>query len=95
MAEAANLDTDTQAVSEISAIIDRARAAQAQIENYTQEQVDELIRGMVWSCCQPGVAEAIATHTLEETQLGDYNGKFLKINTKTRAALMDLSLIHI
>jgi len=78
------------AASEMSEIIKRARAAQAQIEDYSQEQVDELIRGMVWSCCQPGVAEAIAEHTLEETQLGDYNGKFLKINTKTRAALMDI-----
>jgi len=75
---------------EMSEIIARARAAQAQIANYTQEQVDELIRGMVWSCCQPGVAEEIAKHTLEETQLGDYNGKFLKINTKTRASLMDI-----
>ncbi|MFT7246142.1 MAG: sulfoacetaldehyde dehydrogenase [Candidatus Azotimanducaceae bacterium] len=75
---------------EISNIIARARAAQAQIENYTQEQVDQLIRAMVWSCAQPGVAEKIAQHTLDETELGDYNGKFLKISTKTRAALMDI-----
>jgi len=75
---------------EMAAIMQRARAAQAQIEDYSQDQVNELIRGMVWSCCQPGVAEEIARHTLEETQLGDYNGKFLKINTKTRAALMDI-----
>jgi sulfoacetaldehyde dehydrogenase len=45
---------------------------------------------MVWSCCQPGVAEKLAQHTLDETQLGDYNGKFLKISVKTRAALMDI-----
>jgi sulfoacetaldehyde dehydrogenase len=77
-------------VSEIAEIIARARAAQAQIENYTQEQVDQLIRAMVWSCAQPGVAEKIAQHTLDETELGDYNGKFLKISTKTRAALMDI-----
>ncbi|BFM18416.1 aldehyde dehydrogenase family protein [Maricurvus nonylphenolicus] len=81
---------DTEDARQIAAMMERARAAQAQIENYTQEQVDELIKAMVWSCCQPGVAEEIAKHTLEETQLGDYNGKFLKINTKTRAALMDI-----
>lgn len=75
---------------EIQAMIERARAAQAQIENYTQAQVDELITAMVWSCCQPGVAEDIAKHTVEETQLGDYNGKYLKIFVKTRAALMDI-----
>lgn len=75
---------------EVSALMVRARAAQAQIENYSQEQVDQLIRAMVWSCCQPGVAEELAQHTLDETQLGDYNGKFLKISVKTRAALMDI-----
>jgi len=81
---------DTDDAREIATMIERARVAQAQIEHYTQEQVDELIRAMVWSCCQPGVAENIAQHTLDETQLGDYNGKFAKIFTKTRAALMDI-----
>ena len=81
---------DTDDAREIAAMIERARIAQAQIENYTQEQVGELIKAMVWSCCQPGVAENIAQHTLDETQLGDYNGKFAKIFTKTRAALMDI-----
>ena len=80
----------TEAAHDIHVLMERARYAQAQIENHTQEQVDELIRAVVWSCAQPGVAEEIATHTLEETRLGDYNGKFAKIFTKTRAALMDI-----
>ncbi|MAZ87573.1 MAG: aldehyde dehydrogenase [Cellvibrionaceae bacterium] len=81
---------DTEDARNIAMMIERARVAQAKIEHYSQEQVDELIKAMVWSCCQPGVAEAIAQHTLDETQLGDYNGKFAKIFTKTRAALMDI-----
>ncbi len=81
---------DTEDARDIAAMIAKARAAQAQIENYSQEQVNELIKAMVWSCCQPGVAEDIAQHTVDETQLGDYNGKFLKISVKTRAALMDI-----
>ena len=79
-----------EASQEIAALIARSRAAQAQIEGYNQAQVDELIRAMVWSCAQPGVAEEIAQYTVDETQLGDYNGKFLKISVKTRAALMDI-----
>lgn len=75
---------------EIRGLIERSRAAQAQIENYTQEQVDELIRAMVWSVARPGVAEEIARFTVEETQLGNYDGKFLKIHRKTRATLMDI-----
>jgi len=75
---------------EIAGLIERSRAAQAQIENYTQEQVDELIRAMVWSVSRPGMAEEIAQFTVDETQLGNYDGKFLKIQRKTRATLMDI-----
>ena len=77
-------------VAEVESLIERARVAQVAIADYTQEQVDELIRAMVWSCAQPGVAEELAQQTLDETQLGDYNGKFAKISVKTRASLMDI-----
>jgi sulfoacetaldehyde dehydrogenase len=77
-------------VAEIAALVARSRAAQAQIENYTQEQVNALIRAMVWAVARPGVAEKIAQHTVDETQLGNYDGKYLKIFRKTRATLMDI-----
>ena len=44
--------TTDQALSpaaEIAELIRRSRAAQNAIEHYTQEQVDDLIRAMVWS----------------------------------------------
>jgi len=75
---------------EIAALVARSRAAQAKIENYTQAQVDQLCKAMVWAVCKPGVAEMIANKTVEETRLGDYNGKFLKISRKTRSALFDI-----
>lgn len=75
---------------EIKALIERSRVAQAQIENYTQEQVDELIRAMVWSVAKPEVAEQIARLAVEESQLGNYDGKYVKIFRKTRAALLDI-----
>ena len=78
------------AAAEIAALIERSRAAQRQIENYSQEQVDALIRAMVWSVARPGVAEEIARLTIDETRLGNYEGKYLKIFRKTRAALMDI-----
>ena len=83
-------DTVESPAEAVAAIIARARAAQEQIENYTQEQVDELIRGMVWSCAQPGEAEKITNMKLEETELGDYDGTYAKIAVKTRATLMDI-----
>ncbi len=75
---------------EIAQMIDRARSAQAQIADYTQEQVDELITGMVWAVAREDRSEEIARFTVEETQLGNYEGKYLKIHRKTRATLMDI-----
>jgi len=82
---------DAAAVAaEVAALVERSRVAQQAIEHYSQEQVDELIRAMVWSVARPGVAEQIAQFTVEETQLGNYEAKYLKIARKTRAALMDI-----
>ena len=83
-------DETAAAAAEIAGLMTRARKAQAEIEHASQERVDELIRAMVWSVARPGVAEDIARHTVEETQLGNYDGKYLKIFRKTRAALMDI-----
>ena len=80
----------TSEAEEIAGLIARSRAAQAQIADYSQDQVDALIRAMVWAVAKPDVAEMIARHTVEETQLGNYEGKYLKIFRKTRATLMDI-----
>lgn len=82
--------SQSPAALEIANLIQRSKSAQAQIEHYTQKQVDELITAMVWAVCRPGVAEEIAQYTLDETQLGNYEGKFLKISRKTRATLFDI-----
>ena len=53
-------DNDTRsddAVAEVAALVARSRVAQAQIEHYTQEQVDALIRAMVWSVAREDVAK--------------------------------------
>ncbi len=90
MAEQINTPANPTPAEEVAALVERSRAAQQHIENYTQAQVDELIRAMVWSVARPGVAEEIAQFTVDETQLGNYDGKFLKIQRKTRATLMDI-----
>jgi len=90
MAKVQEVQETNEVQQEIAAMMARARAAQAAIEHYTQEQVDELITAMVWSVAREDVAEKIAHFTVEETQLGNYDGKFLKIFRKTRATLMDI-----
>ena len=89
VATAHKLESST-AAAEIAELIARSRAAQAKIAHYSQAEVDALIRAMVWAVARPDVAERIARHTVEETRLGNYEGKYLKIFRKTRAALMDI-----
>jgi sulfoacetaldehyde dehydrogenase len=88
------MDTETnieqQAQQEMKVLIERSRAAQEQIADYSQEQVNELIRAMVYAVAREDRAEEIAQFTVNETQLGNYSGKYLKIHRKTRAALMDI-----
>lgn len=86
----AELIAETPVAAEVAALVARSRAAQAQIADYTQEQVDRLIRGMVYAVARPGMDEEIARETVEETQLGNYEGKFKKISVKTRATLYDI-----
>ncbi len=86
----APVTSETTIADEVAALVARSRKAQAQIENATQEQVDTWIRGMVYAVCKPGMDEEIARETVEETQLGNYEGKFKKISVKTRATLYDI-----
>ena len=70
-------ESELEPKEEIQELIRRSREAQKQIENYTQEQVDELIRAMVWCVARPGVAEEIALFTVDESQIGNYDCIFL------------------
>jgi sulfoacetaldehyde dehydrogenase len=89
-AKAVSSDDEKAAAADIGQLIARSRAAQKQIENYSQEQVDRMIKAIVWSVCRPGTAEKIAQFTVDESRLGNYEGKYLKIFRKTRATLMDI-----
>ena len=84
------IDAPTDAGLAVQTLIDRARVAQAAIEDYSQRQVDDLIRAMVWAVCQPPVAERIARLAIDESCLGNYEGKLAKMLNKTRAALADI-----
>ena len=74
----------------VAVMIERARAAQQQIADYSQEQVNQLITAMVWAVAREDRSEEIARFTVNETQLGNYEGKYLKIHRKTRATLLDI-----
>ncbi len=71
-------------------MIARARAAQAQIEYCSQQQVDEMVAAAGWEVYQREHAEACARSAVEETGMGVYEHKLLKHQKKTLGTLRDL-----
>jgi sulfoacetaldehyde dehydrogenase len=75
---------------DILAIIERARAAQEQIEFWNQSQVDEMVAAVGWQVYQRLHAEACAKLAVDETGMGIYEDKVLKHQKKTLGTLRDL-----
>ncbi len=74
----------------VSERIERARKAQKVIEGYDQERVDHLITAIVWNIVRPGTIEKISEFAVDETQMGNYESKYAKLNTKLKGALRDM-----
>ena len=77
-----------EAKAEIEGLMARSRAAQAKIADYTQDQVDNLIKAMVKSVGQPGRAEDIAKFTVEESSSATTMASFLKFTGRPELRCM-------
>jgi sulfoacetaldehyde dehydrogenase len=74
----------------IADVLARARAAQAAIDNWTQEQVDELCTAVAWSVCRPDRAQNLAMIAVDEGGFGNYDDKVTKIGRRITGALADM-----
>ncbi|MEL7591136.1 MAG: aldehyde dehydrogenase family protein [Anaerolineaceae bacterium] len=74
----------------IDQLLVRARAAQKEVEFWTQEQVDEMILSVGWESYKRDTAETVARMAVDETGLGVYEDKVLKHQKKTLGVLRDL-----
>lgn len=72
----------------VESLIEKARVAQKQIENYTQEQVDALCREIAKTVYDN--AEMLAKMAVEETRMGVYENKVAKNKGKARVIWNDL-----
>ena len=72
----------------IDELISKARAAQKQIEFWSQEEVDLMVAAVGWETHKQ--AESIARLAVEETQMGVFEHKMLKHQKKTLGALRDM-----
>src|SRR4051812_8350712 len=77
-------------LSEVTDVVARARAAQAAIADYTQDQVDELCTALAWAVARPERAEALAKLAVDEGGFGNYADKVIKINKRVLGVLADM-----
>lgn len=76
--------------SAIAEIMSRARAAQSQFANATQECTDDAVRALAWSLYNPAHAKELAELAVADTKLGNVPDKIIKKQRKTFGTLRDL-----
>lgn len=74
--------------------VDRARAAMAQVADYNQEQVDELVTAVAWAVVCKDNAEALARLAVDEGGFGNYADKVTKINKRVTGVLNDMRSVR-
>ena len=72
----------------VDSLVENARVAQKQIENYTQEQVDVLVREIAKTVYDN--AELLARLAVDETRMGVYENKVAKNQGKARVIWNEL-----
>lgn len=74
----------------VALLIDKARAAQRQYEQYSQEQVDEVVVAVGWAIMHPERNRTLAEMAVRLTGLGNVEDKIQKNYRKTLGLLRDL-----
>ncbi len=74
----------------IDILITKARAAQAQVADYTQEQIDEVCLAIGWEVYKDENIEKLAALAVEETGMGNYEDKVKKHKGKILGVLKDV-----
>jgi len=74
----------------ISGLVAKARTAQKQIENYTQEQIDEVCLAVGWQVYKDENIAACAKIAVEETGMGIYEDKLKKHKVKVLGVCKDI-----
>ena len=72
----------------IKPFIERAQAAQAKFNAYSQEQVDEVVAAVSWAGYSN--AEKLAQLAFDHSGLGVYEDKVTKVKRKTMGTMLDL-----
>jgi len=83
-----------KARSQVVGIVKKARDAQSKINNYTQEQVNELVTSICWSVVKQERAEELAKLAVDEGEFGNYDDKVTKIKNRCIGTLADMEEVR-
>ena len=75
----------------ITGLVQKARAAAKQIENYTQEQIDEVCLAIGWEVYRDENVEQLAKLAVDESGMGVYEDKIKKHKGKIMGVLCDVT----
>jgi sulfoacetaldehyde dehydrogenase len=74
----------------VDALVQRARAAQATVNQSTQARVDEIVAAAAWAILEPHRNRALAELAVRDTGIGNVADKISKNHRKTLGLLRDL-----
>ena len=84
------LELDRETVRLVGALVLRARVAQRAIDNWSQEQIDEVVTAAGWAIIHPEHNRMLAEIAVRDTGLGNVADKIAKNRRKTIGLLDDL-----
>lgn len=71
-------------------LVEKARAAQQQVEYYSQEQIDTVCLSVAWQVYKDDNVQACARSAVEETGMGKYEDKITKHKVKILGVIRDV-----
>lgn len=89
-------DKDLRSIQEVRNLVAKAKAAQEEYANFTQEQVDRIVQAIAQACASQ--AERLAKLAVEETGFGVWQDKVLKNllgSTMTYEHIKDMKTVGI
>ncbi len=80
-----------QVARDVAALVERARVAQAAIDDYDQARVDEIVTAAGWAVVNDENNRLLSEQAVADTGLGNVEDKFVKNRRKTLGLLRDLA----
>ena len=77
-------------IDDINEMYTKAQKAFHEVESWPQEKVDEMVAAAGWEWQKEETAIALARLAVDESNIGVYEDKVAKIQSKTRGTMRDL-----